>query len=179
MSGGRSRPKCKKNHGEHAHRFAPHCAKPAHIKSPAPFPVGMVSRTPFHRTNMGNRYFSVQVLPQTAQKGREWGVYRKVLTSGCQFPKAKIGSAELKESIEPGQDSLRSRWIFIQHGTGWGLSYFFERSEDHRMLRYTDYYGDGDSKAFDAVKDIYGKDSVTKLECIGHIQKELEQGFEN
>ncbi|GFV59378.1 hypothetical protein TNCV_4633541 [Trichonephila clavipes] len=46
-------------------------------------------------------------------------------------------------------------------------------------LRYTDYYGDGDSKAFDAVKDICRKDSVTKLECIGHIQKELEQGFEN
>ncbi|GFX32227.1 uncharacterized protein TNCV_2659031 [Trichonephila clavipes] len=60
-----------------------------------------------------------------------------------------------------------------------GAYRIFERSEDHRMLRYTDYYGDGDSKAFDAVKDIYGKDSVTKLECIGHIQKKLEQGFEN
>ncbi|GFX54904.1 uncharacterized protein TNCV_3318211 [Trichonephila clavipes] len=60
-----------------------------------------------------------------------------------------------------------------------GAYRIFERSEDHRMLRYTDYYGDGDSKAFDAVKDIYRKDSVTKLECIGHIQKELEQGFEN
>ncbi|GFV17806.1 uncharacterized protein TNCV_3075051 [Trichonephila clavipes] len=60
-----------------------------------------------------------------------------------------------------------------------GAYRIFERSEDHRMLRYTDYYGDGDSKAFDAVKDIYGKDSVTKLECIGHIQNELEQGFEN
>ncbi|GFU98166.1 uncharacterized protein TNCV_1808181 [Trichonephila clavipes] len=60
-----------------------------------------------------------------------------------------------------------------------GAYRIFERSEDLRMLRYTDYYGDGDSKAFDAVKDIYGKDSVTKLECIGHIQKELEQGFEN
>ncbi|GFU74630.1 uncharacterized protein TNCV_4629011, partial [Trichonephila clavipes] len=54
-----------------------------------------------------------------------------------------------------------------------GAYHIFERSEDHRMLRYTDYYGDGDSKAFDAVKDIYGKDSVTKLECIGHIQKRV------
>ncbi|GFX91032.1 uncharacterized protein TNCV_5106621 [Trichonephila clavipes] len=49
----------------------------------------------------------------------------------------------------------------------------FERSENHRMLRYTDYYRVGDSKAFDAVKDIYGKDSVTKLKCIGHIQKRV------
>ncbi|GFV93361.1 uncharacterized protein TNCV_3685841 [Trichonephila clavipes] len=54
-----------------------------------------------------------------------------------------------------------------------GAYRIFERSEDHRMLRYTDYYGDGDSKAFDAVKDIYGKDSVTKLECIGHIKKRV------
>ncbi|GFX81198.1 uncharacterized protein TNCV_1911901 [Trichonephila clavipes] len=54
-----------------------------------------------------------------------------------------------------------------------GAYRIFERSEDHRMLRYTDYYGDGDSKAFDAVKDNYGKDSVTKLECIGHIQKRV------
>ncbi|GFV55858.1 uncharacterized protein TNCV_597651 [Trichonephila clavipes] len=52
-----------------------------------------------------------------------------------------------------------------------GAYRIFERSEDHRMLRYTDYYGDGE--AFDAVKDIYGKDSVTKLECIGHIQKRV------
>ncbi|GFX06182.1 uncharacterized protein TNCV_642281 [Trichonephila clavipes] len=57
-----------------------------------------------------------------------------------------------------------------------GAYRIFERSEDHRMLRYTDYYGDGDSKAFDAVKDIYGKDSVTKLECIGHIQKKKRVG---
>ncbi|GFT41064.1 uncharacterized protein TNCV_1098281 [Trichonephila clavipes] len=54
-----------------------------------------------------------------------------------------------------------------------GAYRIFARSEDHSMLRYTDYYGDGDSKAFDAVKDIYGKDSVTKLECIGHIQKRV------
>ncbi|GFS88401.1 uncharacterized protein TNCV_1751361 [Trichonephila clavipes] len=54
-----------------------------------------------------------------------------------------------------------------------GAYRIFERSEDHRMLRYTDYYGDGDSKAFDAVKDIYGKNSATKLECIGHIQKRV------
>ncbi|GFW67276.1 uncharacterized protein TNCV_2698861 [Trichonephila clavipes] len=43
-----------------------------------------------------------------------------------------------------------------------GAYRIFERSEDHRMLRYTDYYGDGDSKAFDAVKDIYGKDILLR-----------------
>ncbi|GFU03481.1 uncharacterized protein TNCV_2257121 [Trichonephila clavipes] len=40
-------------------------------------------------------------------------------------------------------------------------------------LQYTEYYGDGDSKGFLQVKDIYGENSVTKLECIGHIQKRV------
>ncbi|GFX10232.1 uncharacterized protein TNCV_1866301 [Trichonephila clavipes] len=35
------------------------------------------------------------------------------------------------------------------------------------------YYGDGDSKAFNNVKDIYGYDSVVKYECIGHVQKRV------
>ncbi|GFV50271.1 uncharacterized protein TNCV_621811 [Trichonephila clavipes] len=49
----------------------------------------------------------------------------------------------------------------------------FERSEANRSLRYTSYYGDGDSKAFKNVKDIYGYDSVVKYECIGHVQKRV------
>ncbi|GFX21222.1 uncharacterized protein TNCV_2251701 [Trichonephila clavipes] len=36
-----------------------------------------------------------------------------------------------------------------------------------------DHYGDGDSKGFISVKDTYGKDSVTKYECIGHVQKRV------
>ncbi|GBN21308.1 hypothetical protein AVEN_240882-1 [Araneus ventricosus] len=49
----------------------------------------------------------------------------------------------------------------------------FERSEVTRNLQYTQYYGDGDSTAFDAVKDIYGENTVTKLECIGQVQKRV------
>ncbi|GFU84788.1 uncharacterized protein TNCV_2127291 [Trichonephila clavipes] len=53
-----------------------------------------------------------------------------------------------------------------------GAFRIFERSLIKRDLQYTEYYGDGDSKGFLQVKDIYGENSVTKLECIGHIQKE-------
>ncbi|GFU59530.1 uncharacterized protein TNCV_3365551 [Trichonephila clavipes] len=49
----------------------------------------------------------------------------------------------------------------------------FERSLIKQDLQYTKYYGDGDSKGFLKVKDIYGENSVTKLECIGHIQKRI------
>ncbi|GFY25646.1 uncharacterized protein TNCV_2487661 [Trichonephila clavipes] len=49
----------------------------------------------------------------------------------------------------------------------------FERSEANHGLRYTLYYGDGDSKAFNNVKDIYGYDSIVKYECIGQVQKRV------
>lgn len=54
-----------------------------------------------------------------------------------------------------------------------GAYCIFEQSQEPRKLCYTEYYGDGDSKAYNAVKDMYGADSVNKLECIGHIQKRV------
>ncbi|GFV70553.1 hypothetical protein TNCV_4958021 [Trichonephila clavipes] len=35
-----------------------------------------------------------------------------------------------------------------------GAYRIFERSENHRKLQYTDYYGDGDSKAYESVKNM-------------------------
>ncbi|GFU36275.1 putative DD41D transposase [Trichonephila clavipes] len=55
-----------------------------------------------------------------------------------------------------------------------GASRRFLRSEKNRRLHYTQYYGDGDSKAFMSVKDTYGLNSVTKFECIGHVQKRVD-----
>lgn len=54
-----------------------------------------------------------------------------------------------------------------------GAYKIFERYEKTRSLQHTEYYGDGDSEAHMEVKDIYGKDSVKKLECIGHVQKRI------
>ncbi|GFV87653.1 uncharacterized protein TNCV_779371 [Trichonephila clavipes] len=54
-----------------------------------------------------------------------------------------------------------------------GANLIFQRSIVKRGLKYAHYYGDGDSKGFISVKDTYGKDSVTKYECIGHVQKKV------
>ncbi|GFW74538.1 uncharacterized protein TNCV_2414371 [Trichonephila clavipes] len=59
-----------------------------------------------------------------------------------------------------------------------GASRIFLRSEKNRRLHYTQYYGDGDSKAFMSVKDTYGLNSVTKFECIGHVQKRVGKVIE-
>ena len=50
----------------------------------------------------------------------------------------------------------------------------FERSIVKRNLQYTSYYGDGDSKAYEAVKSTYDVEKpVQKFECIGHYQKRV------
>ncbi|GFX60580.1 uncharacterized protein TNCV_3061531 [Trichonephila clavipes] len=54
-----------------------------------------------------------------------------------------------------------------------GVFRMFERSKHLQKLQYSESYSDGDSKAFEAAKNIYDKDSVTKLECIGHVLKRV------
>ena len=55
-----------------------------------------------------------------------------------------------------------------------GAKRIFGRSIEKRNLRYTEYYGDGDSKAYEAVKVTSGLYcNVKKLECIGHYQKRV------
>ncbi|GFX85919.1 uncharacterized protein TNCV_2473211 [Trichonephila clavipes] len=58
-----------------------------------------------------------------------------------------------------------------------GATRIFQRSIVKRGLKYAHYYGDRDSKGFISVKDTYGKDSVTKYECIGHVQKRVGARF--
>ncbi|GFU50575.1 uncharacterized protein TNCV_4884331 [Trichonephila clavipes] len=55
-----------------------------------------------------------------------------------------------------------------------GATNIFQRFIVKRGHKYAHYYGDADSKGFISVKDTYGKDSVTKYECIGHVQKRVD-----
>ena len=56
-----------------------------------------------------------------------------------------------------------------------GANRIFQRSKETHGLHYTKFYGDGDSKSFLSVKNIYKDDglSVEKYECIGHVQKRM------
>ena len=54
-----------------------------------------------------------------------------------------------------------------------GVERIFSRSIVINKLQYTEYYGDGDSKSFSAVKKIYPSRKVVKKECIGHVQKRI------
>ncbi|GFV96438.1 uncharacterized protein TNCV_2943711 [Trichonephila clavipes] len=59
-----------------------------------------------------------------------------------------------------------------------GAYRIFERS-NVRNVEYNEYYGDGDSKGYESVKNFYGINTVTKLECIGHVQKRVGGGCVN
>ena len=56
-----------------------------------------------------------------------------------------------------------------------GAVRIFRRSEELHRLRYTELYGDGDSKTYNQIKDVYKEQNieVVKQECIGHVQKRV------
>ena len=55
-----------------------------------------------------------------------------------------------------------------------GATAVFGRSVEKHKLRYTTFIGDGDSKAFNEVENIYGQGKeVRKLDCVGHVHKRM------
>ena len=51
----------------------------------------------------------------------------------------------------------------------------FGRSVEQYDLRYMEFLGDGDSKAYNELTEasVYGEKEVEKLECVGHVQKRM------
>lgn len=57
-----------------------------------------------------------------------------------------------------------------------GMVRIFQRSESKRNVKYIGYIGDSDAKTFHAITEAnpYGSEtSITKIECVGHIQKRM------
>ena len=56
-----------------------------------------------------------------------------------------------------------------------GADRIFRRSVELHNLRYNEFYGDGDSKSYSRVKDVYQDAGIEieKKECIGHVQKRV------
>ena len=56
-----------------------------------------------------------------------------------------------------------------------GCVRIFQRSVEQYSLRYVDFVGDGDSKAYNEITDalVYEEKPVTKPECVEHVQKKM------
>ncbi|GFW65213.1 uncharacterized protein TNCV_394791 [Trichonephila clavipes] len=80
-----------------------------------------------------------------------------------------------------GHTSLNGVVTAVRVDTGkWGMEVegalrIFNRSEVLHNLRYTQYLGDGDSKAYKAVLESkpYKEVNIEKLECVGHVEKRM------
>lgn len=59
-----------------------------------------------------------------------------------------------------------------------GAVAIFSRSKDRNNVKYAEFLGDGDSKAYSTVKERCNPDLV-KLECTGHIQKRMGKALMN
>ena len=61
-----------------------------------------------------------------------------------------------------------------------GATKIFSSSKEKHGLYYTSFHGDGDSKAYTAVKDIYGPSKpIKKFECVSHYQKRVGSRLHN
>lgn len=60
-----------------------------------------------------------------------------------------------------------------------GAKKIFNRSIEKYNTRYTEYIGDGDSKSFNSIEYTYEGVTVTKKECVGHVQKRVGTRLRN
>ena len=56
-----------------------------------------------------------------------------------------------------------------------GATKIFQRLAEKHGVCYISYYGDGDSKSYEEVKNVYTGITVEKYECMGHYQKRWQK----
>ena len=56
-----------------------------------------------------------------------------------------------------------------------GVKRIFARSEETRKIQYTQYFGDGDTKAYNEVGNAYNNVHKEKKECVAYVQNGLGQ----
>eukprot|EP00112_Aurelia_sp_Birch-Aquarium-sp1_P011438 Seg2406.1 transcript_id=Seg2406.1/GoldUCD/mRNA.D3Y31 product="hypothetical protein" protein_id=Seg2406.1/GoldUCD/D3Y31 len=96
---------------------------------------------------------------------------------GCAINTKKAGTVEFDEWWEGHQRECHANFEGSSGAMeAAGCLAIFHRSVEEHTLRYTEFLGDGDSKAHDQLtaEKVYGEGvTVKKLECVGHIQKRM------
>ena len=94
----------------------------------------------------------------------------------CTVWRNKEGTQEFEDWWEGHQHRCQANHLGSSASMdSTGLLAIFQRSVESYGVRYTEFLGDGDSKAHKLIVDeaVYGEKEVTKLECVGHVQKRL------
>ena len=94
----------------------------------------------------------------------------------CEHWEDKFNSDEYEEFMQKHKNDCHLNHIGSAGSMkAAGLVACFNASVLERKLRYINYFGDGDSKAFSDIQkqNPYDGKEITKLECVGHIQKRV------
>lgn len=93
----------------------------------------------------------------------------------CKFWNPKKGTPEYNQWKEKGHDCSINHSGSAGSMEAAGAMSIYERSIEHKGLRYLKYRGDGDSKSFALISeaDPYKGFSIEKSECVGHVQKRV------
>lgn len=96
---------------------------------------------------------------------KECGHYDKLDKDSVEYLKWKLEHKDCNANFKGSAPAMEPE----------GAARIFARSLSQNNLRYTMFYGDGDSKSFSEVRDVYKDEGLTveKKECIGHVQKRV------
>ena len=108
----------------------------------------------------------------------------EIMSRHCKACNAKESLKENKELYEEWKVNHQPQCNANYSGSAPGMETegairIFSRSVKKYGVRHFSYCGDGDSKAFEKVENIYPSSTVVKYECIGHYQRGLATVFEN
>ena len=100
----------------------------------------------------------------------------EVMSRYCKcYEKYKNSHPERYEKLVEAHapECLRNHQGSVPSMENEGVISIFKRSEVNNRLRYTDFYGDGDTKSFSSGENVYTGVKLNKKECIGHVQKRM------
>jgi len=94
----------------------------------------------------------------------------------CTVWRGKEGTEEFRDWWEGHQHRCEANHLGISGSMdATGLLAIYQHSVEDYSLQHTEFLGDGDSKAHKLIveEEVFGDKAVTKLECVGHVQKRM------
>ena len=137
--------------------------------------IGVSGDGTWRRRGYSSAYGVVTVISTVTGKALDAEVMSKECRE-CMVWRDKEGTNEFHEWWEGHQHICQANH-FGSSGSmdASGMVSIFQRSVERHSVRYTEFLGDGDSKAHNLLVEqaVYGNEQVQKLECVGHVQKRM------
>ena len=139
------------------------------------FDIGISGDGTWRKRGYSSSYGVVTALSTVTGKALDVEIMSKDCKE-CTVWRGKEGTPEFQDWWEGHQHLCEANFLGTSGAMDpHGLLAIFQRSVESYNVRYAEFLGDGDSKAHKRIVEeaVYGEKEVTKLECVGHVQKRL------